>query len=138
MAHLFAYGTLMCDDIMESVAGCLPEKKKALLAGYQRFSVKNEHYPGLVAGGDGKVEGIIYCNITEDSWRRLDSFEGEMYSRLTVEVELEDGSSQAAYVYIVKPEFENKLEKSGWSLENFLQKGKGGFIANYGGYREIR
>jgi len=138
MANLFAYGTLMCDDIMESVAGCMPNKNAAALYGYRRLEVKREQYPGLVAGGKENVAGVLYYDVPVESWKRLDSFEGEMYSRLEVTVELEDGSTREAYTYIVKKEYENRLECRSWSLERFLEKGKDAFETNYTGYEEIR
>ena len=48
MTHLFAYGTLMCEDIMQEVSGCLPEHRRGFLKGYVRRRVKGQAYPGLL------------------------------------------------------------------------------------------
>lgn len=48
MAHLFAYGTLMCDDIMQAVAACRPARMPGTLRGFSRRRVKGEVYPGLL------------------------------------------------------------------------------------------
>ena len=67
MENLFAYGTLMCEDIMQDVAGCRLSCVPAELRGYSRRRVRGEHYPALVEGrpaegaslelaGDGSVK----------------------------------------------------------------------------------
>ena len=138
MAHLFAYGSLMCEDIMKEVAGVLSLKSvRADLAGYQRLEVRGEHYPGLVEKQEKVIEGVLYFVIPEESWRRLDAFEGEMYQRLQVEVRLEGGETAQAYTYAVREEHREKLAESEWSFDRFLEKGKGAFMSYYSGYDEL-
>ena len=137
MANLFAYGTLMCEDIMKSVAGYLPGSQKGVLYDYWRLEVVNEHYPGLVAGEGGVVEGVVYLDISGEGWDRLDSFEGDLYSRQEVEVKLDDGSVLSVYTYVVKEKFTHRLNQSEWSFDRFLEKGKGAFVSFYKGYDEI-
>jgi len=88
MRNLFVYGTLMCEDIMEDVAGCLPVRLPGRLSGYERRVVKGEQYPGLVPGAAGRVDGLVYRDVPGFAWARLDSFEGDMYQRKPVLVEL--------------------------------------------------
>jgi gamma-glutamylcyclotransferase (GGCT)/AIG2-like uncharacterized protein YtfP len=138
MADLFVYGTLMREDIMRTVAGTVPRRQRGTARGYRRLAVKNEHYPGLIAEQGSEVEGLVYLDITEESWARLDRFEGEMYTRGTVEVLLEGGDTLQAYAYLVKPEYVGRLEKRDWDFAGFLENGKGAFVGSYSGYNDIQ
>ena len=88
MKNLFAYGTLMCEDIMGDVSGCrLPSPSPGTLKGYSRWCVKGEPYPALVRDEKKLVEGMVYRNVPDSAWDRLDAFEGEMYERRLVRIE---------------------------------------------------
>jgi gamma-glutamylcyclotransferase (GGCT)/AIG2-like uncharacterized protein YtfP len=80
MEHLFAYGTLMCEDIMREIGGYVTPSMPALLNGFRRCSVKNESYPGIIPDANGSVEGLVYRNVPESSWKRLDAFEGGKFA----------------------------------------------------------
>ncbi len=133
----FAYGTLMCEDIMEEVSGrrlsCMP----GALRGYRRRSVRGEHFPALVLDEEGYVEGIVYRNLRSSVWKRLDRFEGDMYIRQVVQIELNDGTALPAATYMWKPQFLDDLEESNWSFADFLRNGKEHFQRNYRGYRQL-
>jgi gamma-glutamylcyclotransferase (GGCT)/AIG2-like uncharacterized protein YtfP len=88
MENLFAYGTLMCDDIMIEVSGCRLSHMPGTLRGYSRRSVRGEHYPALVPREEGRVEGVVYRNVPDSAWDRLDRFEGEMYTRQLLQIQL--------------------------------------------------
>ncbi len=142
--NLFAYGTLMCPDILDRVAACRPAYAPATLAGYRRYAVRNEVYPGIVEDHEASVRdagvtaasvrGVVYWEVPEDAWRRLDRFEGEMYARRSVRALLEDGTSTDAATYVVKAEFTHRLTASEWSYEEFLRSGKRIFEARYPGF----
>ena len=137
MNNLFAYGTLMCEDIMAEVSGCCLSYVSGTLKGYGRRSVKGEHFPALIPDAAGSVDGIVYRNVPEWAWARLDRFEGEMYARREVRVELRDGSIMPAETYVVHPEYQDQLEASAWDFEVFLSKGKTLFQNGYRGYRKL-
>ena len=137
MTHLFAYGTLMCEDIMQEVSGCLPERRRAVLKGYVRRRVKGHVYPGLLQREASHVEGVLYLNVPASAWERLDRFEGEMYARRTVSIEMDSGGRLAAETYIVRPEYVNRLEKAEWDFSEFLSSGKSKFRAAYVGYHSL-
>ncbi len=137
MNALFAYGTLMCPDIMETVAKQHCKSGKAAIKGYRRLKGSNQHYPGLISHFDGRVEGRVYFDISSTSWQRLDLFEGEMYTRERVEIELENGDVISAYTYVVKDKYRNYLSTEDWDFDEFLQTGKDAFINGYGGYNDI-
>jgi gamma-glutamylcyclotransferase (GGCT)/AIG2-like uncharacterized protein YtfP len=137
MEDLFAYGTLMCEDIMGEVSGCRLSFVPGTLRGYSRRSVRGEHYPALVPHEEGCVEGVVYRNVPDSAWERLDRFEGEMYARQPVQIELNDGVTLLADTYVVKPEFLDHLDPSDWHLADFLRNGKARFQRYYKGYQSL-
>ena len=137
MKDFFAYGTLMCEDIMEEVAGCRLPCMSGVLRNYCRRSVKNEEYPALVAEAGGCVEGVVYRNVPDAAWDRLDRFEGEMYARLPAQVELSDGATRQTLTYVVRPAFLGCLADAEWDFMHFLRHGKERFQREYSGYGQI-
>jgi gamma-glutamylcyclotransferase (GGCT)/AIG2-like uncharacterized protein YtfP len=137
MQNLFAYGTLMCEDIMEEVSGCSLSGKAGVVRGYSRRPVRGERYPALAPNEDGRVEGVVYLNLPVSAWDRLDRFEGRMYVRRPVQVELGDGAILPAETYIARQGFLERLEESEWDFADFLHNGKKWFRRNYGGYRQL-
>ena len=138
MDCLFAYGTLMCDDIMRNVAGCSLSHTRGVLRGHRRHAVKGEVYPALVSEEGGLVEGIVYHDIPDAAWLRLDRFEGEMYERCSVNVVLADGRNEVVYTYVIRPEFEGRLDPKDWDFETFLRSGKSPFETAYPGYGALK
>ncbi|QCU90303.1 gamma-glutamylcyclotransferase family protein [Thiomicrorhabdus sediminis] len=134
---LLTYGSLMCDEVMTEVSGASFDCQPANLTGYQRFAIKNEHYPALIVEPDQQVGGVLYCGITETAWQRLDRFEGEQYQRQAVTVELADGSQVEAQCYIWKAEFNDLLEDYAWDYQQFLESGKQAFQQQYKGYGDL-
>ena len=138
MRNLFAYGTLMCGDIMREVAGCLPASLPGVLQGYRRRTVRGEHYPGLVPGGASRVDGVLYRAVPGFAWARLDDFEGDMYLRHSVRIELPDGATLSAETYLVRPQFLARLGHDEWSYAEFLRSGKEQFCDRYRGYARVK
>jgi gamma-glutamylcyclotransferase (GGCT)/AIG2-like uncharacterized protein YtfP len=138
MRHLFAYGTLMCNDIMAEISESHLSHISATLRGYRRICVKGEHYPALVPDVEGCVEGVVYLNVPGSAWARLDRFEGEMYSREIVQVERNDGLNMPAETYVARDEFMDDLVEIEWDFADFLRKYKESFCRSYKGYRAMK
>jgi len=138
MIHLFAYGTLMCEDIMHEVAGCSVRSVSAVLDGYCRLRVRDETYPGLIRRAGAAVEGVLYRDIPKSAWKRLDRFEGAMYVRQSLRVRTEDGALVPADTYVVRPRDRHRLVAADWDFDEFLAGGKDRFRAGYRGYRAIQ
>jgi gamma-glutamylcyclotransferase (GGCT)/AIG2-like uncharacterized protein YtfP len=138
MQDLFAYGTLMCADIMRAVSGCPePAGCAGLLRDHSRLCVRGERYPGLVPCPGACVEGIVYAAVPADAWVRLDRFEGDLYVRSAVDVELADATIRRVQTYLVRPELGVCLEERVWELEDFLHHGKAEFESAYAGYAAL-
>jgi hypothetical protein len=110
---------------------------RGLLHGHCRLCVRDEHYPGLVPRPGASVAGIIYHAVPADAWARLDRFEGDLYLRASVTVELADATIRRAQTYLVRPELSGCLEGREWELEEFLRHGKAEFESAYTGYAAI-
>jgi len=135
--HCFAYGTLMCEDIMEEVTGCRHAAEPGVLKGFWRCTVKGEHYPGIIPREEREVPGIVYRDVSQKAWRRLDEFEGDLYERRKVQIMLPDGENLWAETYVIRPEFASRLEPVDWDFERFLKNGKSQFRRFYRGYGAI-
>jgi hypothetical protein len=79
----------------------------------------------------------VYRDVPDPAWERLDRFEGEMYLRQGVQIEVNDRTLLYAETYLVKPEFVDCLEAAEWNFEKFLQNDKANFQRSYKGYREL-
>ena len=135
--NFFAYGTLMCEDIMVAVTGRSFRHIPGTLHRYQRRAIQGEVYPGLVAKKGGVVEGITYLNLPDETWAQLDTFEGKMYQRKMVNADLMNGTSVEAYTYVVRREFKNRVKPVDWDYWEFLRTGKKRFEAEYAGFRVL-
>lgn len=138
MQHLFAYGTLMCPQIMAEASGLAPAHLAGRLTGYSRRTVRGEWYPGLVPEEGGLVEGVVYPGIPAPAWKRLDRFEGQMYARETVVIELADGSKTDACTYVFRPQFKRRLSAKDWDYLSFLEAGVTRFRCRYSGYGHLK
>lgn len=134
ISDLFAYGSLMCEDIMASVIGRQVSAIPARLEGYRRFALRDETYPAVIASVYGAVEGMVYPAITAEGWRRLDRFEGEMYDRKPVTVQYADGSEALACSYLLRAEYLHRLTAVEWDLAAFIRDGKQKFKMTYFGF----
>jgi len=134
MSSLFAYGTLMCEDIMRDVSGHLGAPIPANLSDHLRLRVSGEDYPGIVRKTGRQVNGVVYQELANTAWERLDRFEGEMYQRVPVRVTLQSGSILQAQTYLVHPDFVYCLADSEWDFAHFLAHGKTRFEREYKGY----
>ena len=138
MHALFAYGTLMFDEILRDVTGLTRSGAPVVLHGYRRRCVQGEPYPGIVSAREASVAGLLYRGISSAAWERLDRFEGEMYERRGVSVELESGARIPAKTYVVRPPFMDRLGPEDWDPQAFLQDGRHHFQRGYAGYHRLR
>ena len=125
----------MCEDIMFEVSGCHLPHVPGTLRGYSRRSVIGEHYPAIVPDKEATVEGVVYRDVPNPVWDRLDRFEGEMYKRQSVHIELNDDGMLYAETYVIQPEFLNRLDQSEWDFEDFIATGKAIFRQHYKGFK---
>ena len=125
MPILFVYGTLMEARVFAAVTGTTPTMVPAKLCGYRRFAFLGECYPGLVTGNRNDcVIGRLIQDIPFDVWPRLDEYEGSLYARKEVVVEVADGDQGnvetcTAETYVVKTQYKHKLSNHDWDFDYF-------------------
>lgn len=134
MRHLFAYGSLMCPDIMRLVSGLALSGEPATLVGYRRCKMRGETYPAVLVDRDSSVTGMLYRDLNPPAWQRLDRFEGEMYRRLETPARLSDNSVINAGVYVIRTAYQHHLLPEDWSFDEFLREGKARFERDYLGF----
>lgn len=136
MQHLFAYGTLMCADILQAVCGESRVGLPATLHGFFRRRIRGEHYPAIYPQADDLVTGRIYQDISDAAWRKLDVFEGQIYRREALQVNLDSGQTLVAGAYVLLPTHRDLLDTGAWDFEQFLAEGKRAFLAEYAGFSQ--
>lgn len=137
MDRCFAYGSLMCPDIMSRVSGLAVPGEPATLAGHARHPVAHEDYPGLVAAPCGRAEGVLYRGLDAAALARLDAFEGEMYERRALRVNLVGGEVVTAWCYVFRERYRDRLLPGDWRFDHFLAVGRARFLARYVGFNAL-
>lgn len=152
---VFTYGSLMFDEVWSRIVSGRYTSVPATLAGYSRFAVTGEQYPGVIPGADPSadpgtvsdtaidastvppmVEGVLYYGVNEADVERLDIFEGEFYNRCTEQVTVAGGMI-SAQVYVIKPAYQYLLAPEAWDVERFKQQGLVEFIERYKGFAQL-
>ena len=140
----FTYGSLMSPEIMARVSGVPAASlvaQPAWLAGFARHPVRGEEYPGIVPdAGAPTLCGVLYTDLPEMVWQRLDAFEGSEYERISVDVQLSpapEGATRTAWVYRFKDSLRDRLLPGDWDAEAFAHRGKARFEAQYLGFERI-
>lgn len=93
----------------------------AWLENYARFAVAGETYPGIVRQAGGRVDGIVYFDVSLQDLVQLDAFEGSDYQRSPVCLQLQHAAPDAApvgaetYLYTRPTELTATL----WTPETF-------------------
>ena len=121
--NLFAYGTLMIEDIFLSITGQNFKSSTGIINNYICCQVKNKNYPGLISG-EGKVSGIIYYNLPPEIISKLDTYEGQEYHRQKVSVNTTESKQITAWCYLYKTELKTNLLNTSWSLAWYHQNNR--------------
>lgn len=102
----FAYGATMDPTRMDARDIAWSDRRHGVLEGWTlRFNKVSEKEPGRAAANiepkdDGRVEGALY-EVEEDDLYELDRHEPG-YERITVDVEVDDGSTVEAWVHVAQ------------------------------------
>jgi gamma-glutamylcyclotransferase (GGCT)/AIG2-like uncharacterized protein YtfP len=106
---------------MQSVTGRSLDPIVATLTGYQRFKFIDSTFPGIIKNIASSIEGVLYKSIDEQTLGQLDYFEGDMYERYSLDVQVDDQIEQA-FVYVTKDEYKSCLSEKEWDLAEFKRK----------------
>ena len=132
--NLFTYGSLMIPSVMAAVTGKHFRVMKACLKEYARLKVEAESYPGIVYKTGAAIDGVVHCDVDDLSLKSLDDFEGELYKRIYVPVEVDQSGVLIAETYIVAPEHLQRLSSEPWDFEEFKKEHLQEFLRSYKGF----
>ena len=82
---LFAYGTLLSDDLVRRLTGRVFPRRPATLQDFERIECPGD-YPYITPKPGGRVEGSLLDGLDAASLEKLDAYEGAGYLRTPVEV----------------------------------------------------
>jgi gamma-glutamylcyclotransferase (GGCT)/AIG2-like uncharacterized protein YtfP len=122
MHALFAYGTLVIEEIMRQVTGWTFQSRHALLQGFARYRIKEVHYPGIIPYEGAGVIRKLYFDIDNRSLARLDYFEDDFYEKILVRVTADNGQTYDALTYKVKDEYAGVLSHEAWVPDEFKRE----------------
>jgi hypothetical protein len=114
---------------MEIVGGGPFASCPARLRGYRRRRLRGFVYPGVVPAAGETTEGVLWHGLDSATLARVDRFEGELYARLFLEVELADGTTRAAFVYVLRPERHALVSDAPWSEPEFRARHLARYLA---------
>lgn len=101
---LFVYGSLMAEEVLQTLLGRVPKSVAATLDGYLRFSVHGKQYPIISKlQKEDKVKGRLLYEINPRELDVLDLFEGDEYVRTAIVAHAEEGNDRreiAAQTYV--------------------------------------
>lgn len=108
----------MFDPVWQRVVGSgATEPAPAIVDGFQRFCVRGETYPGMVAAGANQVPGMLYTGVSDRQLTLLDKFEGDEYRRVEVTVLLSASAQVRAQAYLYVDS--NRLDPRPWDPDRF-------------------
>lgn len=118
--HLFTYGSLMFAPIWQRVVGRQCPCSAAWLAGFRREGVHGAPYPVVLPDPQAPLlQGMLYRGLRHPDLKRLDHFEGHLYQRQTVSVQLPDQSESPAQIYVLKPQWRRFASGRPWNPDTF-------------------
>jgi len=126
--HLYTYGTLQVEAIIELIVGRPLRGAAARLEGYARYRVAGRVYPAIVEALGSEVSGVLYSDLEAAELDRLDLYEGELYERREVSVWVGSGRVAAA-TYVVRPELRHRLSSEAWDLAGFQRHHLDAYLA---------
>jgi Gamma-glutamyl cyclotransferase, AIG2-like len=118
--------------VLERVLGRVPESRSATLDGYQRGSIRGERFPAIIAVPGEHVRGQLLLALDAVDLRALDAYEGDLYTRASVTVTLDDQRSVNAETYALAGHANPLFEPRDWSLEDFVAHDLDAFLRELG------
>jgi gamma-glutamylcyclotransferase (GGCT)/AIG2-like uncharacterized protein YtfP len=112
-ADLFAYGTLMIDEVISALIGRTPRWTTATASGWHAVRLPGRVYPGLVRDARRNARGRRYHGLTPAEWIVLDEFEDTEYQLTEIGT---SPSATRAFAYT----WHRPATTSPWHLDQFI------------------
>lgn len=125
--HLFVYGTLLFDEIVQALTDRTFGTLEVTLHEFARHAIvrqgQREAYPAIRSRASGKVHGRVLLNVDDRSMRLIDRYENDPpeYERVTIRVECDGGNPLQANTYIASPTLRPLLHGD-WHVEQFQRE----------------
>ena len=133
--NLFAYGSLMFEEVWSQLVRGQYIKRPARLHGFTRRRVHGDVYPVIVRSHAGDwVDGVVYFGVRPEDLERLDIFEAEPYNRQTHTVVVEGRERHKADVYVLKDDYRHMVHDREWDPQWFEREALPIFIGSYRGF----
>lgn len=116
--RLFVYGTLQLPDRMQALIGRIPPSKAAQLVGFRTGLVARADFPGIVPCPDAVTTGLLLGSLNAEDLARLDAYEGELYQRVSIQVQTVSGPC-SAWVYQIVPWARDRVTREPWTIEGY-------------------
>lgn len=126
---LFVYGTLLCPEVWSLVVGAPVARRVAWLHDHRRGPIAREVFPGVVPDPGALVDGALVDEPAPAARARLDAYEGPLYNRDTVRVQLADGRLVVAETYLIAAPHRHLVGPGEWSLAAFREGPLAAFVA---------
>jgi gamma-glutamylcyclotransferase (GGCT)/AIG2-like uncharacterized protein YtfP len=134
--NLFAYGSLMFEEVWSQVVRGDYLRRPARLHGFLRRRAYGDVYPVIIPSNHGAwVDGVVYFGVSDGDIRRVDAFEAEPYDRQTHTVIVEGFEKHQADAYVLKENYHYMVDDREWDPQWFAREGLPFFIRHYGGFR---
>lgn len=111
MPRLFAYGTLMIDEVIKTLLDRVPNRERTTAEGWRVAQLVGRLYPGLVGQSRSVASGTVYTDLTADEWILLDTFEDPSYTLNSIALT----TGGIAYTY-VWPEWPAEVHTGDWKI----------------------
>lgn len=107
----------MLPNLREHLLHKKTDQVPALAKGYRRFKVKGRTYPGLIAGANHEVRGVLIYPLGSDDLEKLDEYEGLEYTRETIDVLNEKlNELEQVQVYLYRKTYSHNITDQNWDL----------------------
>lgn len=126
---LFAYGSLQLRQVFESVTGCSRQPVPAVLEGYRRTRLQGFAFPAILPDPEASTDGVLYSELDDHAWLRLDAFEDDFYDRISVTVTFAGGEISESDVYVLRDDQAYLSLNVPWSLDDLGGEGLSGLLA---------
>lgn len=123
---LFAYGTLMFEDIRSAVTGRRFRIGRAVLPDHRRQRIGDLVVPAVQPWTGESVEGVVLFGLDRSCLARIDHYEGDLYDRRLVRIESR-GGSRMAFCYLASRRARVLLGEA-WCADEFARCHKADYV----------
>lgn len=116
--RLFVYGTLQLPEKLQALIGRVPVSVAAELIGFRCGIVARADFPGIAPCSSAVTIGLLLSGLTAKELSTLDEYEGELYQRVSVQVQTASAPF-SSWVYQIVPWARNRVTHEPWTIEGY-------------------